>query len=436
MELAFSWYLVIGFLFVLVGLTSSFFARLPVTTSILYFLIGILVGNQGLQIIRYDLSRDHDFFEKLTELVVLVSLFVAGLKLRLPLKAAHWKPTLRLAFVSMVVTVGLIAAFSYFILGLSVGAGVLLGAILAPTDPVLASEVQVRDPEDRDQLRFSLTGEAGLNDGTAFPFVMLGLGLLGLHEIGDWGLKWMLIDVLWAVPMGLVCGWVMGLLVSKLVLFLRRKSEETVFLDDFLALGLIALSYGIAHVIHAYGFLSVFAAGLAMRKIEGDKSLRSSISETVPITKAVRSFTEQMERIGEVFSVLILGAMLNLNVNWRADFFLIPVLLFLIRPIAVYFGLFGLPQAPFQRPIMAWFGIRGIGSIYYMTYAFGKGLPIELANRIEAIVYFSVVSSIFIHGLSGLPLMSFYQKNTDLFKDKEGKRKFKKMLQPSRKELS
>jgi NhaP-type Na+/H+ or K+/H+ antiporter len=199
---------------------------------------------------------------------VLISLFSVGLKLGLPLSSRDWLLPVRLAFVSMALTVALIAVVGVLGLGLAPGAAILLGAILAPTDPVLATAVQVESSGDRDRLRFSLTGEGGLNDGTAFPFVMLGLGLLGLHDLGTAGWRWLAVDVVWATAGGLLIGSALGALIGRLVVYLRTRHQESVGLDEFLALGLIALAYGVAVVGHAYGFLSVFAAGLALRRVK------------------------------------------------------------------------------------------------------------------------------------------------------------------------
>jgi hypothetical protein len=159
-----------------------------------------------------------------------------------------------LATLTMVASVALIALVGVVLLGLPLGAAVVLGAVLAPTDPVLASEVQVANPRDQDRVRFSLTGEAALNDGTAFPFVMLGLGLLGLHELGPGGLRWLAVDVVWAATVGLALGAALGTGIGRLVIWLRARSREPIGLEDFLALGLIALAYGSALLVHAYGF--------------------------------------------------------------------------------------------------------------------------------------------------------------------------------------
>ena len=262
------WFVVVGLLFVVMALAGSVLKRLPLSTSMLYLAAGAALGPLGAGLLHVDVYAQSQLWERVTEIAVVVSLFAAGLKLRMPFSDRGWMLPVRLATVSMLVTIGLVSLAGVYLMGLSPGAAILLGAILAPTDPVLASEVQVTDPADGDRLRFGLTGEAGLNDGTAFPFVMLGLGLLGVHDLGANGWRWIAIDLLWAVAAGLATGSVLGTLVGRLVLYLRKTHREAVGLDDFLALGLIALSYGVALLVMGYGFLAVFAAGLALRRIE------------------------------------------------------------------------------------------------------------------------------------------------------------------------
>ncbi len=185
------WFFLIGMLMLARGLAASTLARLPVTSAIIYLGVGLVLGPAGFHVFSFDPIGQSHLLETLTEIAVLVSLFSAGVKMPVPIRWPRWVPALRLAWVSMTISVALVAAFSYYVLGLPLGAGVLLGAILAPTDPVLATDVQVRHADDRDQLRFTLTCEAGMNDGSAFPFVMLGLGLLGVHELGEFGLRWL-----------------------------------------------------------------------------------------------------------------------------------------------------------------------------------------------------------------------------------------------------
>ena len=256
----------------LAAVAGSYIERLPLTPSILYLAAGVVLGPLGFGLLVIDPVERSRLLEVAAEIAVLISLFVAGLKLRSALKDRRWSLPVQLATSAMIVTVGLVTLLGVYGLGLPLGAAVLLGGILAPTDPVLASDVQVESASDRDRLRFALTGEAGQNDGTAFPFVMLGLGLLGLHDLGAFGWRWIAIDVVWAVVAGLAIGGLLGTAMGRWVLHLRTTRREAIGLDDLLALGLIALAYGVALMLHAYGFLAVFAAGLALRRIERLKS--------------------------------------------------------------------------------------------------------------------------------------------------------------------
>ncbi len=424
------WYLTGGVLLVALAVGDSVLRRLPLNTTMLYVLVGAVLGPLAVGAITLDPLRDAHLLERATELVVIISLFAAGLKMRSPLNDRRWVAPTILAFGAMTVTVGLISLIGMQLLGLPVGAAIILGAVLAPTDPVLASEVQVADSEDSDRLRFALTGEAGLNDGTAFPFVMLGLGLLGLHEIGDWGVRWLLVDLLWAITGGVAIGALLGSAVGYFVVHLRREYKEAVGLDDFLALGLIALAYGLAIFLHTYGFLAVFAAGLALRRVERRKSgdVKPSLdveaashaaenmehvatdAETAPayMAQAVLGFSEQLERIGTVAVVLLVGAMLLPETFPAEAFWFVPLLLFVVRPLAVGAFIFRSDLRPVQKWLIAWFGVRGIGSVYYLTYATTHGLPAEYAARIAALVLWTVAASVVVHGVSATPLMKRY----------------------------
>jgi len=426
------WYLVAGLLFVGMALGGSVLKRLPLTTSLLYLAVGFAVGPHGLGLLDIHPLTESAFLERLTEVAVIVSLFTAGLKLRVDWRDRRWWLPVRLAFGSMAATVGLIAVAGVYGLGLSLGAAVLLGAILAPTDPVLASDVQVAEPRDQDRLRFALTGEAGLNDGTAFPFVMLGLGLLGVHELGAFGWRWVAVDVVWAVVVGIGVGALLGSAVGRLVVYLRRERDSAHGLEDFLALGLIALAYGAALTLHAYGFLAVFAAGLALRRVEhqqtgedfdemarrvavGDDEEVATHPETASthMTQAVLGFNEQLERIGEVVIVVLVGTLLSTRDLPLAVLWFVPLLLLVIRPVAAMLGLVRTRSFPTQRRLIAWFGIRGIGSIYYLMFAIQHGIEEDLARQLTALTLTVVAVSVVVHGISVTPLMGHYQGKLD-----------------------
>ena len=422
-------YVIVGTLLVVMALSSTVLKRLPLTTSLLYLVVGILLGPFFLGMIQFDPVKQPALLEKVTEVAVVISLFTTGLKLRLPVSNKGWRLPLRLALLSMTITVGLVALIGVIGFNLPLGGAVLLGAILAPTDPVLASDVQSEHPWDVDSLRFGLTGEAGLNDGTAFPFVMLGLGLLGLHEIGEFGWRWLALDVLWATAGGLAIGGLLGNLVGRLVLYLRGEHKEAVGTDDFLTLGLIAFSYGSALLIGAYGFLAVFAAGVALRRIERNHS-EGSVDEIkgMPLTgevdeiatdpqrapaymaQAVLRFNEHLERIGEVAIVILVGGMLSVSFLSFGALWFVLLLLLVVRPISVWLGLLGSSTSITQQNLIGWFGIRGIGSIYYLAYAISHGLAPELSTILVGITLTAVAVSVLVHGISVTPMMRLYEK--------------------------
>lgn len=420
------WATLTGLLLVSIALVGSYFRHLPLTSTMCYFGVGLVLGPAGFGWVRIDPVDQAKLLERLAEIAVIVSLFTTGLKLRVPLRRSVWSVPVRLAFGSMVLTVGLVAVSLVWMMDVSWGAAILVGAVLAPTDPVLASAVQVRQAGEQDTLRFNLTAEAGLNDGTAFPFVMLGLGMLGLHELGGWGWRWWAVDVVWAVAAGLGIGAVLGTAAGEVVLYLRRKHAEGFGYDEFLALGLIALAYGAALLAHAYGFLAVFAAGLSLRAVERRHTgkerrphevLATSGKDDDPppeihpekapahLTESLLSFNEQIERLVEVLLVLCLGAMLDWRDVPHAAWVFIPLLVFGIRPIAVLIGLAGTDVPAKQRALLSWLGIRGIGSIYYLMYAVGLGLSKSFTREIVAMIIVTVALSIFLHGVTAPPLV-------------------------------
>lgn len=424
-----SWVLMIGGVLLLMGIAAASVSRLPITPSLVYLGIGVALGPLGWNVAPFDPLVYPDLFYRGAEIAVIISLFTVGLKLRLPLSDRRWAPTLMLAFGSMTLTVGFVTVLAVWGIGLPLGAAVLLGAILAPTDPVLASEVQLKHPGDRDLLRRALSGEGGLNDGTAFPFVMLGLGLLGLHNLGAHAWRWWLIDVAWAIAGGLAIGSMLGFGAGKLIITLRRRQREVVALDGLLLLGLIGVSYGLAITAHSYGFLAVFAAGVAVRAVERrqggpeyravDAALARGATETqlladpklAPafLASGMLSLNAQLEQILEVGMVLIVGAALFwVGVPVVALWF-VPLLFLVVRPLAV------IPvwwTAKFTRAQMggiAWFGIRGIGSIYYLMFAIDHGITAEHARILGSVTFTVVAASIVVHGISATPLRNILE---------------------------
>lgn len=411
-----AWFLVVGFLLAAMALVAPLVQRLPLSTAMLYLAVGLAVGPLGLGLLEVDADRHGKAMERLAEVAVLVSLFASGVKTSGQLARRDWELPLRLATLSMLVTVALVAAVGTGLLGLPLGAAILLGAILAPTDPVLASDVQLVDVSDRDRLRFALTGEAGLNDGSAFPVVMLGLGLLGLHELGDGGARWLLVDVLWASAGGLGIGALVGAGVTLAVLRIERDPQSAGSPTEHVAIGTIALSYGLALLAGTYGFLAVFAAGFAHRRAALAASHRGRAAASAAndpsrgLSDDVLRFTGQLERVGEVGIVILVGAWLGAG-DLEAARWWFPLLLFLlVRPLAVAVALPGTQQGATRSALLGWFGIRGIGSIYYLLHAINAGLPGPLTDALTAITLEVVTASVLLHGVSVTPLMNAYSR--------------------------
>lgn len=424
------WFLLVGGLLLTMGLTSSILKRLPITSAMIYLAVGILVGPSMLDVFHFSPLKESALLEVLTEVAVLISLFSAGIKMPVPFSFSRWRTPILLATTSMTLTVAMVAAFAYFVLGLPLGAGVLLGAILAPTDPVLATDVQIRHPGDHDQLRFTLTCEAGMNDGSAFPFVMLGMGLLGLHELGDFGLRWVLMEVLWATAAGIAIGVVSGVALARLGRKLRGGSTESHLIYDFLGLGLIGVVYGLSVMLDAWGFLAVFFAAVALRQTErklasqddaaqlqapepgSENQNPSPGSNSQPtVSEGSLVFKEHLERLSEVVLVLLIGGTLFQN-SWSWHAISLALFLFLVaRPVSVLVGLLGTRTSWPIRGMTGWFGVRGIGSLYYLMYAIQHGLPEPLALELVKLTLIVVTLSIFVHGVSVKPLMSHFRRH-------------------------
>ena len=298
------------------------------------------------------------------------------------------------------------------------------------TDPVLASDVKSETGTHPDRLGFSLAAEGGLNDGAAFPFVMLGLGLLGLHDLGPGAVGWWTIDFLWATLGGLLIGAALGAASGRLVVYLRSRHGEAVGLDEFLGLGLVALAYGIAQLSLASGFLAVFAAGLALQRVREhprrhtrplaaaaagsaaghpyDKLATHSHHASVTMRDSVQGFNAQLERLAELTVVLVVGAMLAYAKPLPAALWFVPLMLLLLRPLSVVVALTGERVSLPQQAMVGWFGIRGIGSVFYLLFVLRYGIAGPIADTLISLTLWTVAASIVAHGVTVQPLMQRY----------------------------
>lgn len=431
------WMTLAGALLLLMALSSAHLRRLPVSTSAIYLGAGVLLGPLGFAFLAIDLPASVIWLERVSEVAVIMSLFIGGLRLRLPILDPAWRAAYLMAGPVMLLSILGVALTAHYLLGLAPAVALLAGAILAPTDPVLASAIAVSDANDRDRMRYGISAEAGLNDGMAFPFVVFALLWIEHGGLGGWVGKWALQRLVWAVPAGLVIGYVLGRGVGRFAIYVRSRNRDTTAPSDFLALAVIALSYVAAEAIGAWGFLSVFAAGVGLRgaelrvvierphpeqqgglphppaedlvssTVEKEEMREPAVAAGVLVSE-VTSFGDTAERLLEVLLVVIVGV--AIAVYWSmAAIPLALALFFLIRPLATLICLIGSPTTVAQRVLMGWFGIRGIGSIYYLSYALSHGPP-ELTGSVVPLTVTVIALSVLFHGVSSQPILSRYER--------------------------
>ena len=371
------------------------------SASLIYLVVGLLaaVVIQAAGVRWLDPIDDARVIERLTELALIVALFASGLKLDRALDVRAWGPVGRLLGLVMPLTIAAVAAYGHFAMGLSVAAAIVLGAALAPTDPVLAGDIGVGPPgeEEERQPNFSITAEAGLNDGLAFPFVLLGL-FAASRGGWDWLGEWALADIVYAVPVGLVIGATCGYGLAAGLVKLRERRLLSPRFDGWIGIAAVLAIYGLAEIAASYGFLAAFAGGLAFRRFEHDHELNVHVHHG----------TDTVEKFTELAVILLLGSLLTiqgLQHPGTAGWFLAPLLLFVVRPMAVLVTFIGSPLRLRERLFLGWFGVRGVGSLYYVAVAVAVG-TLGVTNEVTVFwtVAVCVLLSILLHGVTGTPL--------------------------------
>ncbi|WP_404787773.1 cation:proton antiporter [Altericista sp. CCNU0014] len=394
-------FLIVGLLLLFVTLGSGWISGLPFSYALIYLIVGVLLGPYGIHVVN--VRPQAEVIERFAEFTVLISLFSCGLKMSRPLQFRAWNSTIRLIGLLMPICILALAIVGRVFLGLPWGAAILLSAILAPTDPVLASEIQLSDAEDHDELRFGLTSEGGLNDALAFPFVYFGIYLIEDPQWQNWFRQWVLVDIFWAIAAGIVMGILVAQLVTLIHRKLRRLKSANALMEDFIALSMVMITYALTEMVNGYGFVAVFVAGMVVQR-----------NQVTPETyHSQLDFSEQIEKLMEVGIILVLGSSLRVEpmIRFSGEIFLVAVLLiFVIRPVGTWVSTVGSSLQPTRRWLYGWLGIRGLGSIYYLSYAFGKGLSGEVGEEVGWVVYFTVAISIVLHGISATPLMTWYEQ--------------------------
>jgi len=373
----------------------------PLSFPIVYVALGMAVFALPLRLPTADPLAEGGVVERMTELAVIVSLMGAGLKIDRTIGWASWRTTRRLLVLAMPLTIAGVAILGWWAAGLAPAAALLLGAVLAPTDPVLAADVQVGPPggEAEDEVRFGLTSEAGLNDGLAFPFTnaAIAMAAAGSAGVGSWLGGWVLDDVLLKLGIGLTVGLAGGRAVGAVLFRLpttRRIAEST---EGFVSLATTLLVYGVAELCHGYGFVAVFVAAYVLRHHERDHEYH----------EVLHASSESIERLVSAALLVLLGgavvdgALAPLTLRGAA---LGLAVVLLVRPIAGWLALLRTTMPQSERWALAFFGIRGIGSVYYLAHALNEAEFAD-ADQLWAIVAFVILVSVLVHGVSAAPLM-------------------------------
>ena len=415
-------YLVAGGTLILAVVLPQLLRHWAISAPMVLVVVGMLIGLTPLPDgMPLDPQESRATIEHVTELAVLIALMGVGLALDRPLELMRrsswggWSPTWRLLAVTMPLSIGAVAFLGWWVAGLAPALALLLGAVLAPTDPVLASDVQVAGPgierdghevDEDDEVRFSLTSEAGLNDGLAFPVVYAAILLATQGAVSGWALEWVGWYLIGKVAVGVLAGIVVGWVLAHFAFRTRADSLRVAERgESLLALAALISAYGVGEVAGGYGFLSVFACAMTFRSAE----------RTHEYHKAMHEVVERLERLFTLFVLLVLGIALTRGLletlDWRGALVGL-ALVFVIRPVA---GLIAL--APRARPeasvggmsasemwAISFFGVRGVGSLFYLAYAAGESADLR-ADWMWSTVAFTIVLSVMVHGVLATPVM-------------------------------
>lgn len=389
-----------GVLIALVSWLPLALKRLPLSLPIICIAIGAGIFLLPAVSLR-PMPRDFPVFtERLTEMVVIIALMGAGLKLDRLFSWRRWCVTWRLLAITMPLSIAAITLIGGWGLGLPWTVALLLGASLAPTDPVLAADVQVGPPRtgEEDEVRFGLTSEAGLNDGLAFPFVNLAIALALAGVTGEpWARHWILHDIVWEVGVGVAGGWAIGKIFGWLTFHVPAESKLAQTGDGLIAIAATFVSYGVTELLDCYGFLAVFITAVTLRRAHRDHEFQ----------REMHDITEQLERIAMMVLLILFGGALVSGLlaplGWQ-DVLAALAIILVVRPLAGLAGLAGFPAERMEKATIAFFGIRGVGSFYYLAYALNHA-TFPAADRVWAITGLVVLLSVLLHGLTVTPVM-------------------------------
>jgi sodium/hydrogen antiporter len=380
----------------------SLLEKQPISYSILFVAVGFVLYKFASSLPNPDPLQNEQLTVRLTEIGVIITLMGTGIKINRAFSWKNWKIPFLLVFVTMIICIAALGFLGWWVLGLAPASAILLGAVMAPTDPVLASEVQVGPPstEKEDHVRFSLTSEAGMNDGMAFPFTWMAIAVALAAATGeDWFWPWLWRDFFYKILVGVGMGYLVGRMLAYIVFILPERFNFPETKDGFVAVSATMLVYGLTEIMHGYGFIAVFVAGLTLSRHERPHHFHRELHD----------FTDQMERLFLVIILLLLGGSIATGL---LDALTLPgiaiglAFVFIIRPLGALLTLAGQNISLREKVAISFFGIRGIGSFYYLAFALTKAVFPE-ERMLWSIAGFIVLISVFVHGILASPVMRY-----------------------------
>lgn len=391
----------------IIGIASLAMAWMPSLTektkisyAIFYVIFGALLFYAIPDLPVASPIKYQDFTLHLTELVVIVSIMGTGLKIDEPLSFKTWLVPLKLVTLTMVLSIACVSFITWYFFNLNISTSLLLGAVLAPTDPVLASDVQVGPPsdEEKDNTKFTLTAEAGMNDGVAFPFIWLAIAVAATGSFQESGMSWLGMDLLYRIPTGVTIGFAMGKLLAYLVIYLPEKKDFVVVRDGFVGIAATLSVYGLTEMVSGYGFIAVFVTAITLRNAEMDHKYHQKL----------HNFTDQIEKILVAIVLILLGGTVVSGILKPLTFYWVLfglLFLFIIRPVTAMASMIGAAYHRNEKLAISFFGIRGIGSFFYLAFALKEGI-FDQGEELWAVVVFIVLASIFIHGMTATTVIN------------------------------
>lgn len=390
----------IGFAALGMAWMPSFTRKTGISDSVVYVLLGIIAYACMDMLPKPDPERYETYTVHVTEFVIIISLMGGGLKIDRPFSWKTWMVPFRLLTVTMVLCIFSVALIANFVLHFDFASSVLLGAALAPTDPVLASDVQVGPPfeKTKENVRFALTAEAGMNDGMGFSFTWLAISIASLSPNDATSvIKWFSYDFLYKIVAGIICGIAFGKLLGYLIFDISKKRKFISFNDGFIAVASALVIYGLTEMVHGYGFIAVFVAAVTLRNYEFDNEFH----------KDLHNFSDQVERIMVAVVLLVFGGSLLYGVlgylTWPMAIVGL-LFIFFIRPASGMIGLAGVDLHLKEKLGISFYGIRGLGSFYYLSFAFSVK-DFLYSKELWSMVSFIVLLSVIVHGLTATFVM-------------------------------